>query len=217
MPKTTGYEQHSADYDQWFDENPELYQAEIAAIQQLLPDGKGLEIGAGSGRFTQPLKIDTGIEPAAAMRQRAQQMRGLTLVDGVAEALPFAEQSFDFTTFITSTCFLDDPLKAYREAARVTRQGGYLLVAFLERDSELGQQYEKHKAQSPFYCDATFYHYAQIVEFMKQAGWSPEQSVQTVLPPSSGYSSQVILPGHECGTFIVLRARKIEHPSPLGS
>lgn len=207
MPKTQAYESHAAEYDQWFDENPETYQAEINAIKQLLPKGKGIEIGAGSGRFTAPLAIETAVEPAEAMRQRASNERGLQMLAGVGEALPVADASYDFAAFITSTCFLDNPAKAFEEAARVTNESGSVIVAFLERDSELGQVYEKHKQESPFYCDATFYTYNEIEAWLTQARFSNFTTVQTVLPQNSHQTTD-ILPGHDLGAFIVLRAEK---------
>ena len=208
MPKTKGYESHAENYDQWFDEHPEIYQAEIKAIQSLLPDGKGIDIGAGSGRFTAPLNIDTGIEPAAAMRAIAEK-RGLNIITGVAECLPIEDNSYDFAIFITSTCFLDNPAIAYQEAARVIKNNGSILIAFLEKNSELGKVYEEHKHENPFYCDATFYSYREIESYLKQAGFDQFQSVQTVLPVSQAkYKTSDILPGHDLGAFIVLKAKK---------
>lgn len=208
MPKTNGYESHAETYDQWFDENPELYQAEILAIRKLLPTGKGIEIGAGSGRFTAPLNIDTGIEPAKAMRERAAKERGLSMVEGVAENLPVSDQSYDFAIFITSTCFLDNPVEAYREAYRVLKSEGSILVAFLEKDSHLGKIYEEHKQDSPFYCDATFYNYAQIASFLEKAGFTKLRSMQTILPEKDAQNAADILSGHDKGAFVVIRAEK---------
>ncbi|MBF6057354.1 class I SAM-dependent methyltransferase [Thiomicrorhabdus heinhorstiae] len=210
MPKTQGYESHADAYDQWFDDNHATYQAEIDAVKRLLPSGRGIEVGAGSGRFTQPLNIDTGIEPAKAMRDRAKQERNLDLIEGVAESLPIEDRQYDFAAFITSTCFLDDPEQAYLEAARVTKAAGSIIVAFLERNSELGQAYEKHKHESPFYCDATFYSYPEIESMLQQAGFSIVGSVQTVLPESSGNEATAILDGHDEGTFVVVRAEKTQ-------
>ncbi|MBO1927806.1 class I SAM-dependent methyltransferase [Thiomicrorhabdus sp. 6S2-11] len=209
MPKTQGYEAHAAEYDQWFDENPEIYQAEINAIKRLLPQGKGIEVGAGSGRFTAPLAIDTGVEPASAMRARAKRERNIEMLNGTAECLPVKDSTFDFAVFITSTCFLDNPLKAYQEAYRVTKHDGSILVAFLERDSELGQQYEKHKHESPFYQDATFYNYSEITDFLSQAGFGNFTSVQTALPETEQQKTSDILEGHDRGAFIVIKANKI--------
>jgi len=207
MTKMQGYETHATTYDEWFDENPAIYQAEIKAIQELLPKGKGIEIGAGSGRFTAPLNIDTGIEPAQAMRNQAK-TRGLSFIDGVAEALPIDDQQFDFAIFITSTCFLDNPLKAYQEAARVTKDNGKIVIAFLEKNSPLGKMYEEHKHNSPFYCDATFYTYTDIEGFLHQAGYKNLKSVQTVLPETDNQKTTHILPGHDLGAFVVICAEK---------
>ena len=208
MPKTSGYESHAEAYDQWFDENPEIYQSEIKAIQSLLPDGKGIEIGAGSGRFTAPLNIDTGVEPATAMSEIAKK-RGLNIITGVAESLPIEDNSYDFAIFITSTCFLDNPATAYLEAARVIKDQGSIVIAFLEKNSELGKVYEEHKHDNPFYCDATFYSYNEIVNYLKQAGFDQFQSVQTVLPESQfKYQTSDIITGHDLGAFVVLKAKK---------
>ncbi|WP_321276715.1 class I SAM-dependent methyltransferase [Thiomicrorhabdus indica] len=208
MPKTQGYESHADMYDQWFEENAELYAAEIAAIKKLLPAGKGVEIGAGSGRFTKPLNIHTGIEPAKAMREKSL-AQGLNIIEGTAENLPLKDHEFDFAIFVTSTCFLDNPVKAYQEAHRVTHATGKILVAYLERESELGQIYQIHKNESTFYCDATFYTYAEITDFLTQAGFGHFKSVQTVLPETHSQQPNNILDGHDQGLFVVIYAEKI--------
>lgn len=207
MPKTQGYENHATDYEQWFEDNPELYQAEIRAIQQLLPTGKGIEIGAGTGRFTQPLNIDTGIEPAEAMRKIAHE-KGLNMIAGVAEELPVNDDSYDFAIFITSTCFLDSPAKAYVEASRVIKENGSIIIAFLEKNSELGQMYEQHKHETPLFSEATFYSYNDIQNLLQQAGFNNFESVQTVLPGKEVHEQAQVLPGHDQGTFVVVKASK---------
>ena len=207
MPNTLGYENHAQDYEQWFEEHPELYQAEIKAIQSLLPEGKGVEIGAGSGRFTLPLAIDTGVEPAKAMREIAL-AKELNVIDGVAETLPLEDQSFDFAIFVTSTCFLDDPLKAYQEAARVVKNQGQIVIAFLEKSSELGKVYEQHKHENPLFAQQTFYSYEEIISMLEQAGFEQFESMQTVLPESPEHKPNDVLSGHDKGTFVVVSARK---------
>lgn len=207
MPNTKGYEAHAQHYDDWFDKHPDIYQAEIDAITQLLPSGKGIEIGAGSGRFTQPLGIEAGIEPAEKMREIAQQ-RGLNVMAGVAEALPVENNTYDFAIFVTSTCFLDNPQLAYEEAFRVVKKQGSIVVAFLEKNSELGKSYEEHKHDDPLFCDATFYCYDEIESMLKKAGFGHFKSVQTILPESKDHKVTDILEGHDSGAFVVVRADK---------
>ena len=54
----------------------------------------------------------------------------MELIQGQAEALPFAEASFDALTFTYLLRYVDDPAATVRELARVVRPGGR--VASLE-------------------------------------------------------------------------------------
>ena len=54
----------------------------------------------------------------------------MELIEGEAEALPFADESFDALTFTYLLRYVDDPAATMRELARVVRPGGR--VASLE-------------------------------------------------------------------------------------
>ncbi|MDP2815381.1 MAG: hypothetical protein Q8O19_01725, partial [Rectinemataceae bacterium] len=59
------FEQYVREYEQWFVDHHWVYQAEIKAMQALLPStGSGLEIGVGTGRFAGSLGIHMGLEPS---------------------------------------------------------------------------------------------------------------------------------------------------------
>jgi len=46
------------EYDNWYEENKFAYLSEIEALKKVIPEkGEGLEIGVGTGRFAQPLRI----------------------------------------------------------------------------------------------------------------------------------------------------------------
>lgn len=61
MAKTSVFDRYAGDYDTWFDTHAEVFVSELDAVRALLPNrGKGVEIGAGTGRF------------AAALSQREQ-------------------------------------------------------------------------------------------------------------------------------------------------
>ena len=65
MPKTKPFDSQIDRYERWFEEHPFAYQSELRAVQELLPkDGRGIEIGGGTGRFAGPLGIRYGIEPS---------------------------------------------------------------------------------------------------------------------------------------------------------
>lgn len=75
--------------------------------------------------------IDQSKEMLAAARARfANDGARIELVEGQAEELPFAEQSFDALTVTYLLRYVDDPPATVRELARVVRPGGR--VATLE-------------------------------------------------------------------------------------
>src|SRR3989339_1105398 len=75
-------------YDSWFDRHASFYQAELDAVQSLLPVSfrDAVEVGVGTGRFAGPLGIRMGVEPSHPMAAVARQ-RGIAVVEGCAESL----------------------------------------------------------------------------------------------------------------------------------
>jgi SAM-dependent methyltransferase len=125
------FEQYPSEYDAWFERNPAAYGAELRAIRAALPaSGSGLEIGVGTGRFAAPLGIRGGIDPSPAMAAIAR-ARGVEVTIAKAEQLPFAAEKFDYALMVTTICFVDDLGAAFREAARVLKPGGGLVVGLL--------------------------------------------------------------------------------------
>lgn len=169
-------------YDRWFERHPAAYKSEILAIRAAMPPPphrRGVEIGVGTGRFAVPLQITEGVEPAAAMRRIAE-IRGIHAVDGVAEALPYDDESFDCALMVTTICFVDNPLQSCREAWRVLRRGGCFVVGFVDRDSFLGKHYEVHREESPFYRDARFFSAREIGDLLQEAGFTDLHFWQTL-------------------------------------
>jgi SAM-dependent methyltransferase len=100
--------------------------------------GKVLEFGAGGGinaQFYDPQKVSgvTGIDPSAELITQAQSKLPaakvpIELVGGVAEALPFDDESFDTVLITFTLCTVQDQAQAISEARRVLKAGGQLLV-----------------------------------------------------------------------------------------
>ena len=69
-----------------------------------------------------------GLDQSADMLTAARDRNGLFagLVHARAEALPFADASFDHVTFTYLLRYVDDPAATLRELARVLRPGGHL-------------------------------------------------------------------------------------------
>lgn len=141
MTKTVAFNEQPNEYDAWFEKHPDIYQAELEAVRSFIPaSGSGIEIGVGTGRFAAPLGISIGVEPAPRMAELARR-RGIVVTEAVAEELPFADDSFDFAVMTTVVCFLDDVALAFREACRILKPNGLFVIGFIDRESELGQQY----------------------------------------------------------------------------
>ena len=54
--------------------------------------------------------------------------KGLKVQKGLAETLPFADETFDLTTALDVVEHLDDDIAGLKEMYRVTRNGGYSLI-----------------------------------------------------------------------------------------
>jgi SAM-dependent methyltransferase len=209
MVRTAAFDAHAREYDDWFESHQTEYDLELTAIRALLPgSGTGIEIGAGTGRFTKPLGIDTAVEPSGAMRSIAL-TRGVNAVAGTAESLPVSDQTYQYALLVTTVCFLDSPARAFREVHRILEDGGFIIIGLIDRASTLGRKYEEKKMTSRFYGDATFHTTEEIVGKLKNSGFANFEFVQVLLPGEIGPDSEpVIKSGYGEGSFVVIRAQK---------
>lgn len=183
MARDAAFEAHHRRYDDWFDRHQAAYFSELLALRPFVPwQGEGLEIGVGSGRFAAPLGVQTGVDPSPAMLEYAAE-RGIEVVEGVAEDLPFAAGRFDHALVVTTICFVDSPARMVAEARRVLRPGGRLVIGFIDRDSFMGQAYVAHQDESTFYREATFYSADEVAGFLEAGGFSVTDWGQTLARP----------------------------------
>lgn len=207
MPKSAPFEAHAERYDEWFEAHPTLYASELALLREMLPPGAALEVGVGSGRFAAPLGVAFGVEPAPRMREIARR-RGIDAVEGVAEALPYADASFDVVLMVTTICFVDDLDASLREARRVLRRGGHIVIGFIDRESPVGREYERRRAGDDFYSDATFYAAAEVEDHLLRAGFRDLVFRQTLFDAGDDADApERSADGHGRGSFVVVRAR----------
>jgi SAM-dependent methyltransferase len=178
-------------------------------VRALLPGkGRGLEIGVGTGRFAGPLGVATGVDPSFEVLDYAR-ARGVTVARAVAEALPFRDATFDNVLFVTTLCFVTDPRSVLREAARVLRPRGLIVVGFIDRESQLGREYLARQAEDVFYRHATFLAAAEVGALLQEAGFGDLTWVQTLygrLPEVREFAP--LRDGTGQGAFVVVRGEK---------
>jgi ubiquinone/menaquinone biosynthesis C-methylase UbiE len=99
-----------------------------------------LELGHGPGHLLAAMGQrglrPVGLDPSPAMGRRARWRTGASvpLVRGRAQALPFQDESFDTVVATFPAPFIRDPC-TWREAARVLRPGGHVVVLFAAQPS----------------------------------------------------------------------------------
>jgi len=209
MAKIEAFERHTIKYEEWFEKNIFAYKSELQAVRYLLPKkGTGVEIGVGTGRFAEQLGIRVGVEPSKAMKKVAQK-RGIEVIDGVAEALPFEDCQFDFALMVTTICFVDDIEASFKEVFRVIKPSGFFINGFVDRKSSLGSFYHKHRVKNVFYKIATFYSVKEIIPYMEKAGFRNLAFTQTIFHALEEIKEvEAMKEGYSEGSFVVVSGMK---------
>lgn len=100
--------------------------------------GYALDVGCGEGRFCRMLHeigvVADGLEPTEALLQAAcdQDVIGFRYVQGVAEQMPFEDETYDLVISYMSLIDIPDMDAAISEMERVLKPGGRILVANLQ-------------------------------------------------------------------------------------
>jgi SAM-dependent methyltransferase len=208
MARTGAFDIHTEEYEDWFKRNSFAYLSEIELLKSLLPGGRGLEIGVGSGLFAEPLGIEFGVDPSLSMAALAKE-RNISVAAGTAEELPVGSITFDFALMVTSICFVDDPLASLREAHRAVIPGGKLLLGFVDRQSPLGEEYLEKKDSSLFYPEAVFYSTSELMDYCREAQWRPLSVRETLREhPSRLSKEEGWYDGHGAGGFTAILCEK---------
>ena len=106
----------------------------VTSIIAPKPGMKILDIAAGTGSSSRPL-VDKGAEVTALdfshgmIEQGRKQNKNINFVQGNALKLPFEDNSFEVTTISFGLRNTSNTDKALKEALRVTKDGGRIVVA----------------------------------------------------------------------------------------
>lgn len=126
---------------------------------------------------------------------------GLEIVVGTGR---FA-QPLDVVLLAFTLCFVKEPEKVLKEAQRVLKPTGRIILGIIDRNSQLGKIYQKRKDDSKFYKIATFYSAEQVIYRLNELGFKNINTLQTLTalpeelqeiePPREGYGK---------GSFVAL-------------
>jgi len=203
---------HAEKYDRWYEKHHAVYESELQAIRELLPDiipGRSLEIGVGTARFASTFEINYGIDPSQKMLEIAVK-RAIRSIRGIAEELPLKSSSMKLVLMVTSLCFTDRE-RTLREIHRVLAPRGELIIAFIELNSPLGQEYTKRAAKSSFFKNATFFSAMELVNSLKDHGFDEFAFRQTLFKPMSEIKvAEKPIEGFGSGSFVVIKATNIK-------
>jgi demethylmenaquinone methyltransferase / 2-methoxy-6-polyprenyl-1,4-benzoquinol methylase len=115
-----------------FGQDPRWRRALVGALAPTA-GARVLDVATGTGMVAAELLarvpctvvgLDQSAEMLSAARARFADDPRVELIEGEAEALPFADASFDAVTFTYLLRYVDDPPATIRELARVLRPGG---------------------------------------------------------------------------------------------
>jgi ubiquinone/menaquinone biosynthesis C-methylase UbiE len=121
---------------------------ELCETMNLYQDGRILDVAAGNGhasmaaarRWCDVTSTDFAPDLTSRSRQRAEaENLGVRFVEGDAEDLPFADQSFDAVVSTFGAMFAADQDRAASEMIRVCRRGGAVGLTNWTPDGFIGQ------------------------------------------------------------------------------
>jgi ubiquinone/menaquinone biosynthesis C-methylase UbiE len=214
MKTHLAFDSHVAQYEAWYEHYPFVFQSEVEALRQMLPEGDrltGIEVALGTGKFSEALGIKEGIEPSPNMRAIAVK-RGIEVIDAEAEHLPYGDLRFDFVMMAFCISYFDNLHITFLEANRVLKNNGVLVIGFIDRESTIGKYYEQRKPESTFYKAANFYTVDKVISELKQAGFRHFKFCQTLFKLLDEIKTfEPAKPGHGEGSFVVIQAGKKGH------
>lgn len=84
--------------------------------------------------------------------------------------MPFPDATFGGVLLIATLCFADEARALFREAARVLRADGRLLVGDIPADSTWGKEYQRKKETGhPVYRNAHFFAVDEVEKMLLEA------------------------------------------------
>jgi ubiquinone/menaquinone biosynthesis C-methylase UbiE len=230
----SAFDEYAEQYDSWFLQNGTVLESEVLLLKHALAaPGKTLSVGCGSGLFEQLLRarhgvdIRFGTEPAEAMAQIAEK-RGMSVKRGVAEQLPYEDAGFETVLLNGIPSYVADLAKAFKEAYRVLKQDGHIVVLDVPAESSYGLLYKLAGMIGSYedpYLKKVIPGVPYPVEFAAAANWRTTEEKAGMLtaagfvdlsysqtltrhPTFSNDAVEQPVEGFDRGDYVAIRARK---------
>jgi len=123
-------------YDRFMGRYSRVLAPQLAGLAGVEPAQQVIDVGCGPGVLTAELVARVGAESVAAVDPSApfaaaahERYPGVDVRNATAEALPFADDTFDAALAQLVVHFMTDPVAGLREMARVTREGGVVAAS----------------------------------------------------------------------------------------
>lgn len=157
-----------------------------------------LEVGCGTGHFQrwfedQGLTV-TGVDLSRTMLAEARRRGTSACAVADARCLPFSDRSFDLVALVASLEFIEEPVRALREAVRAARHG--LVLGTFNRSSLYALR--RRLRPSPVWRRARFYAPFEVRRLAAEAAGSRARGVV------QWQTSWSLIP---CGDFLVTAAK----------
>jgi ubiquinone/menaquinone biosynthesis C-methylase UbiE len=145
-----------------------------------------------------------------------------------AEKLPFEDESFDTVLFNGTPSYIPDFAGALKEAFRVVKAGGHVVVCDVPAESSYGTLYrlaamvgtwedESLQVIAPkvpypmeFAAAANWRTTQEKLDLLEATGFTVVETTQTLTlhPKFSDDTVEQPIPGHDRGDYVAIRARK---------
>ncbi len=210
-----------------------LVEAAFPLLLDPQPRERIVDIGCGEGNhllFFSRLGLDlTGIDASPYMIARARERLGSRscLKVGRAEDLPFEDNEFDLSALINTLEFVESPLEALKEAARVTKRAVFIGVFNSLSWCSLSNKVVGLFRKSPF-RDAQFFNLWELKALIKAAlgdvpmAWCCTPLGNPLFKPYNHVSAKRYVGHCPFGSFLALsatmlyRVRTEQHPLKVG-
>ena len=171
------FDELSSRYELWYQRNWLIAELEVVAVAYLLEHRPVLEVGVGTGFFAKRLGVEYGVDPSIGMLELARD-KGLEVVQGVGEKLPFRDGYFGTVLLVVTLCFVDDVDTVLGEVYRVLRRGGEVIACIVPKDSPWGKYYlQKAVGNHPFYSHARFLTTRELTRKLEENGFKLEDTI----------------------------------------